>query len=79
MLNRFNYNVLDNLKHITCPILIVHSKSDKTIPIHHGIKLFDAANEPKEFLEIEGDHYDGFLATGQRYEDNIDKFITKYA
>jgi len=78
LLNRFNYNVLDNLKHTTCPVLIVHSKADKTIPIHHGIKLFDAANEPKEFLEIAGDHCDGFLTTGQRYVDNLEKFINKY-
>ena len=75
LLNRFHYNVLENLKQISCPVLIIHSKADKTIPVHHGIKLFDAANEPKEFLEIEGDHYDGFLTTGQRYIDSIENFI----
>lgn len=78
LLTRFHYNVLDNIKNITCPILIVYSRDDKITPIHHGIKLFDAANEPRQFLEIEGDHYDGFLKTGQRYVDALDSFIHKY-
>jgi len=79
MLSRFHYNVLENIKKVTCPVLIVHSRNDKVIDIHHGIKLFDAANEPKQFLEIEGDHFDGFLTTGQRYVETLDAFINKYA
>lgn len=78
LLTRFHYNVLENIKNIPCPILIVHSRDDKVIPIPHGIRLFDAAREPKQFLEIEGDHYDGFLTTGQHYIETLEAFINKY-
>jgi len=78
LLNRFHYNVLENIKKVTCPVLIVYSKDDKIAPIHHGIKLFDAANEPKQFLEIQGDHDDGFLTTGERYVNTLEAFINKY-
>ena len=79
LLTRFHYNVLENIKKVKCPVLIVYSKKDKTIPIHHGIKIFEAANEPKQFLEIDGEHYDGFLTTGQHYVDSLAAFINKYA
>lgn len=78
LLNRFHYNVLENIKIITCPVLIIHSRDDKVTPIHHSIRLFEAANEPKQFLEMEGDHFDGFLTTGQRYIDTLEEFINKY-
>ncbi|OSM04929.1 alpha/beta hydrolase [Magnetofaba australis] len=42
------------------PTLIVHSREDGVIPIHHGRALFDAANKPKAFLATRGGH-DGDL------------------
>lgn len=29
------------------PVLIIHGKADKIIPVHHAQKLYEAANEPK--------------------------------
>ena len=78
LLTRFHYNVLENIENVECPVLVVCSREDNITPIHHAIKLFDAARDPKEFLEIEGNHYDGFLTTGQRYIDGLEAFINKY-
>jgi fermentation-respiration switch protein FrsA (DUF1100 family) len=36
------------------PLLIVHGTADWTIPIRFGEKLFALANQPKEFIRIEG-------------------------
>jgi hypothetical protein len=47
------------------------------ISIEHGSKLYDAAHEPKEFLEIRGSHNDGFLQSGKEYETVWSSFIDK--
>jgi len=38
------------------PLLIIHSKDDNIVPIHHGRTLFEKAKEPKEFWETHGHH-----------------------
>lgn len=43
---------------VEVPLLVQHGAADTTIPIEFGRKLFAAANEPKEFVEIPGaDHF----------------------
>ncbi|HMT27731.1 MAG TPA: alpha/beta fold hydrolase [Bacteroidia bacterium] len=49
------------------PVLIIHSVDDKTVPFKHGKKLFEHANEPKEFYEINGGHIQGPIL----YTDSI--------
>jgi fermentation-respiration switch protein FrsA (DUF1100 family) len=39
---------------ISAPVLIVHGTADRTIPIRFGERLFALANEPKDFIRIEG-------------------------
>lgn len=36
------------------PIYIMHGTADTTVGFHHGQRLFDAANEPKQFWQVEG-------------------------
>lgn len=33
-----------------------------------GLRLFQAAGEPRKFVEIAGSHNDGFLFSADRYE-----------
>jgi fermentation-respiration switch protein FrsA (DUF1100 family) len=40
------------------PLLQSHSEQDTIIPYRLGRRLFDAANEPKQFLTLPGDHND---------------------
>jgi fermentation-respiration switch protein FrsA (DUF1100 family) len=41
------------------PLFQIHGEHDSIVPIALGRRLFDAANEPKQFLMIEGgDHND---------------------
>ncbi|MBM4054850.1 MAG: alpha/beta hydrolase [Planctomycetes bacterium] len=77
-ISRFHYATKNYLKAIDCPLLIVHSRDDELISFRHGQRLFDAAHEPKEFLEITGDHNEGFLTSGKLYRDGIDSFLIKY-
>jgi len=44
------------VKKIDAPILFLHSPEDEVIPIEEGRRLYDAAREPKQFVEIAGGH-----------------------
>jgi len=75
LLSRYRYDTRKRLPKITCPVLIVHSPDDEIIPFAHGRRLFEAANEPKKFLEIRGGHNEGFLLSGPDYETPLAEFI----
>ena len=75
LLSRINYDNLGRIQDIKCPVLIIHSKDDEIIPFRHGQKLFEIANNPKEFLEINFGHNDGFYLSGEKYTDGIIKFL----
>lgn len=72
---KHRYESIHNMKDITCPVMIIHSKYDEVIPIEQGKKLFDAANEPKSFIELQGGHGSGFLLSKQVYVDALDNAL----
>lgn len=52
-----NYNLLESIKKINCPILFIHGSKDDWVPISEMEAYFRNANEPKEKVIIEGaDH-----------------------
>ena len=78
---RFKYNTIGYVKNVHYPVMIIHSRDDNTVPFEFGMRLYHAANEPKEFVEISGSHNDGFLASGEIYKDvwiNWLKFLKKF-
>ncbi len=76
ILARFKYDSKANLSHIKIPILVVHSPDDDIIPYSHGQELYDLAGEPKQFLQINGSHNDGYLVSDHDYRRGIDKFLS---
>jgi uncharacterized protein len=44
------------VRKISSPMLFLHSPNDEIIPIEEGRRLFNAAREPKQFVEIAGGH-----------------------
>jgi hypothetical protein len=40
-----------------------------------GLELYEAANEPKEFIEIFGSHNDGFLVSGEIYTEVWERWL----
>jgi hypothetical protein len=75
---RFRYPTKDYIQAVQCPVLVIHSAHDRLIPYRHGKRLFELAPEPKQFLDIEGDHNDGFLLSGTTYTDGVNSFLEKY-
>lgn len=71
----FEYNTLQNIREIDSPLFMAHSRDDQVVPFHHGEKLFEAARDPKKFIELEGSHGSGFWETGAKYRDGLKKFL----
>ncbi len=78
LLSRYQFNATEGISQVDCPVLVVHSRDDEMIPFAHGRAIFDAAGEPKEFLETTGSHNDGFIVSGLTYKDGLDKFISSH-
>jgi fermentation-respiration switch protein FrsA (DUF1100 family) len=74
-LSRFHYNAKEYLGSVACPVLIIHGREDEIIPFKHGQALFAAAAQPKQFLEIQGGHNDGFLVSGRAYRMGLEGFL----
>ena len=63
----FNYDTVDFIKQVHCPVMLIYSRDDEIMPFEFGLRLYEAANEPKEFVEIYGSHNDSFLNSGESY------------
>jgi fermentation-respiration switch protein FrsA (DUF1100 family) len=80
LLLRARYDSVSKLPKVRCPVLVAHSREDELIPFEFGRKLFAAAPEPKEFLEITGPHNnkDDFVSQAT-YRRGVSKFLDKVA
>jgi pimeloyl-ACP methyl ester carboxylesterase len=74
-LTRLKYNTKKYVGNISCPVLVAHSRHDEIIPYVESREIFDAASEPKQFLEMSGGHNDGFIVTGSAYIKGLESFI----
>ena len=61
LLSRFDYDTLEYLKAVTCPVFVAHSPQDEIVPFTQGQALYEAAPAPKQFLELQGGHNNGFI------------------
>ena len=78
LLSRFDYNTRAYLKNVETPVLIAHSREDEIIPYRHGRALFEAAREPKTFLEMRGGHNDSFLFSQETWARELGAFLDRY-
>jgi len=68
-----DFRPLDHVANITpVPLAVLHSREDEIIPYHHATDLFEAATQPKTFIEITGSHNAAFVV------ENNKNLIIKY-
>lgn len=72
---RVRYDLSDPISRVDCPKLIIHSRQDEIVPFELGQRVYDLAREPKQLLEIRGDHNGGFMESGPLYIDGLNAFI----
>ena len=77
LIARSRFASIDKVGGLRLPKLFLHARNDRTIPIEHGRKLFAAAAEPKEFVDLNAGHADAYSADRARYYGAIDAFIRR--
>jgi uncharacterized protein len=74
---RFDYDTLEYLRSVTCPVFVAHSPQDEIVPFTHGQDLFQIAPEPKQFLTLQGGHNDGFIYMREAWIMAMEGFMRK--
>ncbi|PWB49414.1 MAG: alpha/beta hydrolase [Nitrosomonadales bacterium] len=74
---RMNYDTRAALARVRCPVLVAHSPDDEIIPFSHGKRLFEAAPEPKVFLQLAGGHNDGFIFMREDWVSVLADFLDR--
>ena len=77
LLARYEYPTLEYLKQVECPVLVTHSRDDWLIAFAHGQRLYEAAGQPKAFIELQGGHGSAFSADAAAYEAGVEAFLTE--
>ena len=66
--DREQYNVLEDVKKVQAPLILITGELDKAVLPEHVKMIFDKANEPKKFISIDG--------IGHDYRHNLSEIRT---
>ena len=72
------FDALSSISAIRRPLLVAHGDQDEIVPFELGVRLFEAASEPKRFLRVEGAHHNDVFASGELL-DAIARFANETA
>lgn len=73
---RDKYDSVSRIKRISAPVIFLHGDRDDIVPIELGMRLYEAANEPKTFYTIAGaGHNDTYAVGGAPYFTALDRFL----
>jgi len=75
---RIKYDTVHKLPRLKLPVLVAHSRTDDLIGFHHAEENFQAANEPKMFWELRGDHTSTIEDGREQYLAGLEKFFREY-
>lgn len=72
---RYRFDAVAAVRRVRVPVLVLHSREDSDVPYRLGRRVFEAANEPKRFVDLRGDHNSGFLASEPDYSTSLAAFL----
>jgi fermentation-respiration switch protein FrsA (DUF1100 family) len=75
LITRLRYPVEEYASLLECPVLVVHSRNDEIIPFEMGQSIYAAVKQRKSFLELRGDHNNGFFISRHDYFVGMNSFI----
>jgi fermentation-respiration switch protein FrsA (DUF1100 family) len=75
LITRLHYPVVEYASRLECPVLVVHSRNDEIIPFEMGQSIYEAVRQRKSFLELRGDHNNGFFISRHEYFAGMNTFI----
>ena len=77
-MHSIQYDTVNKLPRIDIPVLVIHSRMDNLIGFHHAEKNFEAAREPKMFLETGGHHTNVLDVDRDRYLTGLEQFLARH-
>lgn len=77
-LARSRYDTLSYVRETRSPVLIAHSRGDEIVPFTHGERIYEAAAQPKTFIELSGGHNTAFSGRGPAYIKGLQAFIDRH-
>jgi uncharacterized protein len=73
---RTRYDVIEKVRNLKVPLLVLHGDRDEVVPFAQGKKVFDVAPQPKTFHRIVGaSHNNTFIVGGEKYFRALREFI----
>jgi hypothetical protein len=76
LLLRDRYANEEQIRSVNVSVLVIAGSEDRTVPLEQSNRVFQAAQEPKRMVVIDGaDHNDGELSSGDQMLDVVAKFI----
>lgn len=76
-LSRIDYDTRLRIGRVAAPVLVAHSPADEIIPYRHGKAIYEAAREPKVFVELAGGHNEGILFVRPEWVAALDAFLRR--
>ena len=74
---RYRFDSATSIQQVSCPVLMVHSPEDEIVPYQLGVKLYQNIAGEKYFLEINGDHNNGFMESLSMYAPTLKQFFNQ--
>ncbi len=78
LLARIKLPTLEFVKAYEGAVLVAHSREDTLIPYSMGQAIYDAVPGPKQWLELSGDHNEGYIVTGRNYSEAYINFAQQH-
>lgn len=76
LLLRDRFEVEATITRLEVPVLVVFGSADSIVPPEVSRRVFEAANDPKDLVELQGlDHNDPQLASGRELAEAIRSFV----
>ena len=70
------FNSIARIKKVSCPVMVIHGEQDDVVPLTQGRKLYEAAHEPKQWLEVPGaGHSDIHSVGGEAFLAGVGEFV----
>jgi len=69
------YSAIESIKNYKKPLLVIHSTEDKTVPFYMGQKIYETANQPKDFFKIKHRHISGVIYYSKQISQKIKKML----
>jgi fermentation-respiration switch protein FrsA (DUF1100 family) len=67
------------VQHLIAPLLIIHGRQDKLIPIWHALKLYQLAKVPKKLYIVEdARHNNLYEVLGKEYWQQLQLFLAEF-